>query len=82
MQLRRLALVALGLAGLSAILSAQEAPAPLTVEEAIQRALRRNFSLEAERLSPEIARDAVEVARGGFLPEFTFDQPPPPNAIA
>jgi len=73
MQLRRLALVALGLAGLSAILSAQEAPAPLTVEEAIQRALRRNFSLEAERLSPDIARDAVEVARGGFLPEFTFD---------
>jgi outer membrane protein len=55
-------------------LAAQTAPAgTLTIEEAVERALRRNFSLEAERLNPEIARDSIEVARSGFTPVFTFD---------
>jgi outer membrane protein TolC len=70
MKLRRLALAA-ALTGATAVLSAQSS-APLTIEEAIQRALRRNFSLEAERYNPAIAKDAVEVATGGFLPEFSF----------
>ncbi len=71
MNLRRLALAAAFLAG-SAALSAQSAPAPLSVEDAIKRALQRNFTLEAGRLNPQIARDSLEIADAGFLPEFSF----------
>ncbi|MBA3848873.1 MAG: TolC family protein [Opitutus sp.] len=70
MNLRRLAFTA-ALLGPAAALPAQPA-APLTIEDAIQRALRRNFSLETERFNPAIARDAVEVATGGYLPEFSL----------
>lgn len=74
MNLRRLLLGAAALLVSAAGLSAQTAPAgALGIDEAIQRALRRNFSLEAERLNPEIARDSIEVARSGYLPVFTFD---------
>jgi outer membrane protein TolC len=71
MKLRRLALVA-ALLGSVASLPAQTAPAaaPLTIQEAIERALRRNFTLEAGRLGPAIAKDAVEIADSAFLPEF------------
>lgn len=71
MKLRRFVLAALGFASAVLALPAQSA-APLTVEQAIQRALQRNFSLEAERFSPEIAREAIDVARSGYLPEFNF----------
>ncbi len=74
MNLRRFALGAAALLVSAAALSAQSAPSgALTIDEAIQRALRRNFSLEAERLNPEIARDGIELARSGFLPVFSFD---------
>lgn len=70
---RRLALAAATL-GLVAALPAQPAPAapaPLAIEDAIQRALRRNFTLEANRLNPAIARDSIDIALGGYLPEFS-----------
>lgn len=73
MHLRRLALAAATL-GLVAALPAQPAPAapaPLAIEDAIQRALRRNFTLEANRLNPAIARDSIDIALGGYLPEFS-----------
>lgn len=72
MNLRRLALVAAALCGAAALNAQSAAPAPLTIEDAIQRALRRNFSLEAERLSPAIARDAIDIATGSYLPEFSL----------
>jgi outer membrane protein len=72
MNLRRLALAAAALLGTAALNAQTAAPAPLTIEEAIQRALRKNFSLEAERLSPAIARDAIDVATSAYLPEFSL----------
>jgi outer membrane protein TolC len=44
------------------------APAELTLEECIARALRRNFDLEIQRFGPQIARDSIEIARDGFVP--------------
>jgi outer membrane protein len=49
-----------------------EPTAPLlTLEECIRRALVRNFDLEIGRFSPEIARDAIDVARGVYTPSVT-----------
>lgn len=74
MNLRRLVLAAAGLLASAAALSAQTAPTgALSIDEAIARALARNFSLEAGRLNPEIARDNIDVARSGYLPTFTFN---------
>lgn len=72
MNLRRF-LLAATLSGSALALSAQDAAqaAPLSIEDAIRRALARNFTLEAGRLSPAIARDSVEIADSGFLPTFT-----------
>lgn len=78
----RLSLV-LSLAALGAlpVLPAQDpapAPAPtiappagpgeLSLEEAIGRALQRNFDLEIDRFNPEIAKDAIDIARDPFQP--------------
>lgn len=40
----------------------------LTVEQCITRALGRNFDLEIQRLNPQIAKDAIDVARDGYQP--------------
>lgn len=58
---------------LATSLVAQTAPATssLTIEEAIQRALRRNFDLEIQRFGPQIAADSVEVAKDIFTPTVT-----------
>ncbi len=73
MNFRLPALVLAALAGGAALSAQTAAPAPLTIEEAVQRALKRNFTLEAGRLNPLIARDSLEIADAGFLPEFTFN---------
>lgn len=73
MKLRRL-LAAAVLTGTVLSAFAQDAApaaAPLTIEDAIKRALARNFTLEAQRLAPQIARDSIEIADSGFLPTFT-----------
>jgi len=44
------------------------ASAPLTLEECIRRAIEHGFDLEIQRFNPAIARDAVDIARGGFIP--------------
>jgi outer membrane protein TolC len=71
--LRPLALIA---SFLAASLAAQTTgtPAggsPLTLEECIARALKKNFDLEIQRFGPEIARDSVEIARSSFVPELS-----------
>lgn len=48
------------------------APAPLTLEECIQRALSRNFDLEIQRFNPQIAEEAVAAARAEFDPTLTL----------
>jgi outer membrane protein TolC len=72
MKLRRFALAAALLGSAASLVAQTAAPAaPLTIQEAVDRALRRNFTLEAGRLGPAIAKDAVEVADSAFLPTFT-----------
>src|SRR5205823_3763362 len=40
----------------------------LTLEQCINRALQKNFSLEVERFNPIIAKDAIDVAKAGYEP--------------
>lgn len=47
---------------------AAEAPAPLTLEECIQRALRHNFDIELGRFDTANARESITVAKGAFDP--------------
>ncbi|MBI2510942.1 MAG: TolC family protein [Opitutae bacterium] len=71
----RLALATSALLAIATSLLAQNAaPAagPLTIEEAIQRALRRNVTLEADRFSPQIAKDQIDIAQSTYLPNFSF----------
>lgn len=74
MNFRRTALAVIGLLAPALSLTAQIA-APsvgnLTIEEAVARALQKNFSLEVGRFNPEIAREAIDVARGTYLPELS-----------
>ncbi|HEY8993864.1 MAG TPA: TolC family protein [Lacunisphaera sp.] len=44
------------------------ATSELTLEQCINRALRKNFSLEIGRYAPEIAQDAIIVAKGAYEP--------------
>ena len=78
MNLRRSFLPALAAAsifactGLSAENAAPVAPAPeLTLQQCITRALAHNFDLEIQHFTPEIAKDAIDVARSGYLPVVT-----------
>lgn len=49
----------------------ESAPPELTIEEAIRRALTRGFELEIQRYGPQIAADAIVVARDVFSPVIT-----------
>lgn len=79
MNLRRFLLPALAATSVFACtcLSAQEAApakpaAPeLTLQQCITRALAKNFDLEIGRYSPQIAKDAIDVARSGYQPVIT-----------
>ena len=42
----------------------------LTLEQCINRALARNFTLEVGRYSPAIAKDGIEVAKGSYQPQL------------
>lgn len=66
------AVIVLSRACLLAQDAAPVAPAPeLTLEQCVARALARNFDLEIQRFSPQIAKDAIDVARDGFQPVVT-----------
>jgi outer membrane protein len=70
------------LAGLCLPARAQEAPvpaaeaatatAPLTLEDCIKRALQNGFALEIQRYNSSMAKDSVDIARGGFTPLLSF----------
>lgn len=74
---RATALLLLGLAAASAApLFAQTlAPAkpekPLTLEECIGLAMKKNFDLQIQDTATEIARENLNIAKGDFLPTFT-----------
>ncbi|HYC70811.1 MAG TPA: TolC family protein [Opitutaceae bacterium] len=55
----------------AALLAQPTAPAELTIEEAIRRALTRGFELEIQRYGPQIAEDAIVIARDPFRPTIT-----------
>ncbi|HEX2852867.1 MAG TPA: TolC family protein [Opitutaceae bacterium] len=60
-----------------AALRAQDLPAappattPLTLEECIARALRKNFDLQIQGYSTDIARESLEIAKADFDPTLT-----------
>lgn len=73
MKLRRLALATSALLAAASLVAQTAAPAgTLTIEEAIQRALKRNFTLEANRFNPQIAADQIDIAQSANLPSFSF----------
>lgn len=75
MNLRRFALASTALLATAASVLAQTAANPagtLTIEDAIQRALHRNFTLEADRFDPQIAKDQIDIAQSTYLPNFSF----------
>lgn len=52
--------------------AAPAAPAEeLTLEQCIARALARNFDLEIQRYSPQIAKDSIDIASAGYQPVIT-----------
>ncbi|MBL9218118.1 MAG: TolC family protein [Opitutaceae bacterium] len=76
MILRRLTATLLAAALAATTAHAQDqTPAPaapeLTLEQCIARALARNFSLEVGRYAPAIAKDSIEIAQGGYQPQFS-----------
>ncbi len=64
---RRLAAVLSAALLVATRLAAQDNAAPeLTLEQCIARALQRNFDLEISRYAPQIAKDSITVAKGGY----------------
>jgi outer membrane protein TolC len=47
--------------------------APLTLDECVQRAMQHGFDIEIQRFNPSMAKDSVDVARGGFQPTLSLD---------
>lgn len=62
------ALLLLAAAGSAEEPPAADAPMRLTLTDAIERALRGNADLAVERLTPRIAAEGVEAAKGDFDP--------------
>ncbi len=72
MTLRRL-FVAIVVAGFAALLSAQvTAQSPLSLDECIARAIKRNLDLEIQRFNPQIAQKGIDVARDAYEPELSL----------
>ncbi|MEN9403726.1 MAG: hypothetical protein RL091_2429 [Verrucomicrobiota bacterium] len=55
----------------TSLLTAQNTAPELTLEQCIERALQKNFSLEVGRFAPEIAKDSIVVSKGGYEPQLT-----------
>ena len=67
-----LALVSPALTRAQAPLSAATAPAaPLTLEECIARAMQKNFDLQIQGFSTDIAKEALTIANADFDPTLT-----------
>ncbi len=47
--------------------------ASLTLEECVQRALQHGFDIEIQRYNPSMAKDSVDIARGGFDPTISLN---------
>jgi outer membrane protein TolC len=52
--------------------AAAPAPAPLTLEDCVRRAVEHGFDLEIQRYNPALAKDSVDIARGGFFPTLSL----------
>ncbi len=49
------------------------AGAPLTLEECIALAMKKNFDLKIQGYSVETARESLNISRASFVPTFSFD---------
>src|ERR1017187_2927732 len=68
----RTILLALSLAALPAARAQDAAPtAPLTLEECIARAMKKNFDLQIQNYSTDVAKEALNVAKASFDPVIT-----------
>ncbi len=73
--LRRLtSLLAVAALAIPALLAQTSAPAPgeLTLEACVRRALEKNFDLEAQQFTTQIAKEGIDVARGAYLPSLNL----------
>jgi outer membrane protein TolC len=74
---RLLARVTLAVCSLAvaSLARAQSAPAPaaapLSVEESIARALKKNFDLQIQAFSTDLSRESLNIAKAAFEPTFT-----------
>ena len=68
----RATLIVLTFAAAAFIRAQTAAPnAPLSLEECISRALKKNFDLQIQGYSTDIARESLNVAKAGFEPTIT-----------
>src|SRR5471030_574852 len=51
--------------------STAPAAAPLTLEECIARAMKKNFDLQIQGFSTDIAKENLNIAKAGFDPVIT-----------
>lgn len=72
-RIRRWYALLLGVWGLSAGAAELLPTLPVSLDQCLELAVRRNFGLLAERLNPAIARDYLGVAQGVYDPVFTTD---------
>jgi outer membrane protein TolC len=75
MSITRLSLCLLSSASLGvAALLAQDAPATpeLTLEDCVRRALQKNFDLEAQQYSTQIAKDSIDLAKDPYEPTVSL----------
>jgi outer membrane protein TolC len=49
------------------------AGASLTMDECVQRALQNGFDIEIQRYNPSMAKDSVDIVRGGFDPTLSLN---------
>ena len=70
--LPRFAVAAFAAPALFAQSPAPAAPTPLaaelTVEACVQRALSRNFDIEAQRFGPQFAKESIDIAKDAYTP--------------
>ena len=71
--LARALLIVLSFTAFTAVRAQNPAPAaaPLTLEECIARALKRNFDLQIQSFTTEVAKESLNISQAGFDPTLT-----------
>jgi len=74
MQMRKLAVILMLLAGISLCLKAQDEPneTQLSLEECITKALKNNLNIQVELIEPELSQTSVTQAQEQFMPTLSM----------